>query len=54
MTNRRHLHRRLRDSEWRLRLITDFPTDIIFKLDADGTIRYVTPSIRQLGYSVEQ
>lgn len=54
LTNRRRLHRHLRDSEQSYRLLADHSTDIIFKLDLDGRIRFVTPSVRQMGYSPDE
>lgn len=49
LTRRQLVFERLRDSEARFRLLTDNSTDIILNLDRDGVIRYVSPSIRQLG-----
>lgn len=47
---RRHImFGRLQDSEARFRLITENSTDIVLNLDIDGTIRYASPSIKQLG-----
>jgi diguanylate cyclase (GGDEF)-like protein/PAS domain S-box-containing protein len=54
LTRRKRLNSRLRDSEARYRLMTDNSTDIVMNLDPAGTIRYVSPSIVQIGgYSVE-
>lgn len=49
LQNRRRLHRDLRLSEERYRLMAEHSTDILLHLEVDGRIRYVSPSIRQLG-----
>lgn len=49
LRNRARLHRRLRLSEARYRLIADHSSDILMQLGRDGTIQYVSPSIQQLG-----
>jgi diguanylate cyclase (GGDEF)-like protein/PAS domain S-box-containing protein len=55
LARRERLFERLRDSEARYRLLTDNSTDIILSLNVDGTIRYASPSITQLGgYAPEQ
>jgi diguanylate cyclase (GGDEF)-like protein/PAS domain S-box-containing protein len=46
---RRRLMRQLRFSEERYRLLADYSTDILMHIDLDGRIRFVSPSIRQLG-----
>lgn len=51
LQHRRRLHRRVRESEERYRLLADHSTDIILKLDWDGRIRYVSPAIRRFGYT---
>lgn len=51
---RRALHRRVRDSEERFRLLAEFSTDIILKLEPGGRILYVSPAIRRLGYAEQQ
>ncbi|MGJ3626798.1 PAS domain S-box protein [Sphingomonas sp. MMS24-JH45] len=38
-----------RDSRARYRVLADTSTDIILNLNVDGTIRFVSPSIRRLG-----
>lgn len=54
LKRRKRLGDRLRDSEARYRLMTDNSTDILMNLDPNGIIRYVSPSIVQIGgYSVE-
>ena len=47
--NRARLHRELRHSEERYRLLADHSTDIMMHIDLDGRIRFVSPSIVQLG-----
>ena len=54
LQQRRRLHRRVRESEERYRLLAEYSTDIILKLENHGRIRYVSPSIRQFGYSPEE
>ena len=49
LARRREMFQRLRDSETQLRLLTDHSTDIVMNLNPDGTIRYASPSIAQLG-----
>lgn len=49
LQNRARLHRLLRYSEERHRLLSDFSSDIIMHLDRDGRIRFVSPAIRALG-----
>lgn len=49
LQNRAKLHRDLRLSEERYRLMAEHSTDILLHLETDGRIRYVSPSIRQLG-----
>jgi len=50
--------RRFRDAlaagEARYRMLTDRATDIIVRYDRDGVIEYVSPAIRQFGYSPEE
>lgn len=49
LQNRSRLHRDMRLSEERYRLMAEHSSDILFHLDADGRIRYVSPSVLQLG-----
>ena len=44
----------LADSEARFRLLADRATDIIVKLDAAGTILYISPACRLLGYAADE
>lgn len=47
--NRSRLHRAMRLSEERYRLLAEHSTDILLQLEVDGRIRFVSPSIRHLG-----
>lgn len=49
LKQRKQLVETLLDSEARFRLVTEHSTDIIMNLDADGTIRYVSPAVSALG-----
>jgi len=49
LRTRARLHRDLRASEARYRLLADHSTDIILHLGPDGRILYASPSIHQLG-----
>ena len=44
----------LAESEARYRLLADLATDIIMRMDAEGIIRYISPSCRRLGYEAEE
>ena len=44
----------LRQSEAQFRLLADHSTDLVIWLTLDGTIQYVSPSIRNFGYEPEQ
>ena len=54
LENRSRLHSKLRESEVAYRMIAEHCSDIIFNLKIDGTIRYVSPSCRQVGYEPAQ
>lgn len=54
LANRSRMHRKMRESEAGYRLIANHSSDLIFSLKVDGTIRYVSPSCRQLGYEPDQ
>lgn len=47
--NQSRLHRELLLSEERYRLMAEHSTDILLHLENDGRIRYISPSVRQLG-----
>ena len=49
LQQRERLHSALRLSEERYRLMAEHSTDILLHLELDGRIRYVSPSIHQLG-----
>jgi diguanylate cyclase (GGDEF)-like protein/PAS domain S-box-containing protein len=49
LQQRSRLNRALRLSEERYRLMAEHSTDILLHLELDGRIRYVSPSIHQLG-----
>jgi diguanylate cyclase (GGDEF)-like protein/PAS domain S-box-containing protein len=49
LSNRSRLHSKLRQSEARYRLIAEHSSDILMKLSPEGIVRYVSPSIRELG-----
>ena len=49
LERRRRLFARLAESEARYRALADFSTDIIMVSNRDGTIRFVSPSIGQIG-----
>jgi diguanylate cyclase (GGDEF)-like protein/PAS domain S-box-containing protein len=49
LENRRRLHRSVRLSEMRYRLLAEHSTDILIHFNRDGIIRYISPSIRLFG-----
>ena len=49
LQNRNRLHRKIKLSEERYRLLAERSTDILLHLELDGRIRYVSPSMRQIG-----
>lgn len=49
LENRRRLHRAMRLSEMRYRLLAEHSTDILIHYNRDGEIRYISPSIRLFG-----
>lgn len=49
LANRSRLHRQLRSSEAQYRLLAEHSSDILMRLSPDGLIRYVSPSVRDLG-----
>lgn len=55
LRNRARLLRELRISEERYRLLADHSSDILLHMEADGRVRYVSPSVRRLlGYEPEE
>ena len=54
-TERKRIEKRLREREGRFRALIQNALDIIMVTDADGTIRYLSPSVeRTLGYRPEE
>lgn len=49
LRHRAQLFNRLRESEARFRLLAENSSDIVMSLQPDGTVRYVSPAIRQMG-----
>jgi diguanylate cyclase (GGDEF)-like protein/PAS domain S-box-containing protein len=49
LKRRAELHRKLRESEGRYRMLADHSTDILMQCAVGGTLTYVSPAIRQLG-----
>lgn len=49
LRHRRKLFHQLRESEARFRLLAENSSDIVMSTDVDGTVRYVSPAIRQMG-----
>lgn len=49
LRHRARLFDRLRESEARFRLLAENSSDIVMSLLPDGTVRYVSPAIRQMG-----
>jgi PAS domain S-box-containing protein len=54
ISDRRATTEALADSEARYRLLADRSTDIILRADAKGTILYVSPACRLLGYEPDE
>jgi len=50
MVQRDRLLAALSESETRYRLMAENATDIMMTLEPDGTIRFISPAVRQLGY----
>ena len=46
--------RQLRDSEARYRLLAEQAPDIIVRYDLAGTIEYISPAVRELGYEPDE
>lgn len=49
LRNRQLIHRKLRVSEDRFRLLAEHCSDIMMHMAVDGTIRYVSPAVKRLG-----
>jgi PAS domain S-box-containing protein len=54
ITARRAAQAALAQSEARYRLLADLATDIIMRMDANGVVRYISPSCRLLGYEADE
>jgi PAS domain S-box-containing protein len=54
ISGRRGTHARLAESEARFRLLADRATDIILRIDAAGTILYISPACRRMGFTAEE
>lgn len=55
VVERRKTEERLRESEKRHRLLTEYSRDIIFRCSSEGTLRHVSPACRQItGYEPEE
>jgi diguanylate cyclase (GGDEF)-like protein/PAS domain S-box-containing protein len=50
LTERDVLNRALAESEARYRMLSDHGTDIMLTLEVDGTIRFVSAAVRELGF----
>lgn len=53
VTARRRVEAALRESEARFRLIAEATVDVITMARLDGTLTFVSPSVRQIGYEPE-
>ena len=54
VAERRHAENAIRESEERYRILVDLTPDIIYRLNEDGTIGFISSAIRQLGYNPEE
>jgi PAS domain S-box-containing protein len=53
VTSLKEMETRLRDSEDRFRRIAETSADVIFQLDAQGRVAYVSPAVNRYGYKPE-
>jgi PAS domain S-box-containing protein len=55
ITDRKEAEQKLRESEQRFRTLVQNSSDVITVIDAEGTVRYVSPAVeRVVGYSPEE
>jgi PAS domain S-box-containing protein len=55
ITERKRAEEALRESEKKLRLVTDQVTDVIWSMDLQGNFTFVTPSVERItGYTVDE
>src|SRR5215204_6350776 len=55
VTERKEVEKVIKESEERFRTLVQYSFDIITLLDADGTVRYVSPAVeRVMGYKPEE
>jgi PAS domain S-box-containing protein len=54
VTSLKEMEQRLHDSEERYRLMAETSSDVIFQLDAEGSIIYVSPAVNRYGYKPEE
>ena len=55
VTERKEVEKVIKESEDRFRTLVQYSSDIITLLDADGTVRYVSPAVeRVMGYKPEE
>jgi len=55
VTERKKIEKVIRESEERFRCLVRYASDIITILEADGTVRYISPAVeRVMGYKPEE
>jgi len=55
ITERKEVEQKLRESEQRFRTLVQNSSDVITVIDAEGTVRYVSPAVEQVaGYSPDE